>query len=80
MSADVAENIALMKSSGLMSMAADLQQGKRIRTASSKHPDIFTLLRTLQAVSPDFMWTDHGKHITRTEATSMMMQQGEPVL
>ena len=65
--------IAGVKSSGLMSMAADLQQGKCIRTASSEHPEIFTLLRTLQTISPD-----SGKHKTRTDATSMVMQLREP--
>ena len=58
--ADVTETIARVKSSDLMSMAAGLQQGNRIRTASSEHPEIFTLLRTLQAISPDSTWTDHG--------------------
>ena len=67
-----------MKSSDLMSMAADFQLGKRIHTASSEYPEIFTLLRTLQAISPDSSWTDHGKHDTRTEATSIMMQLGGP--
>ena len=80
MSADVAEKKARVKSNDLMSMEAEFLQGKRIRTASSEHPDIVTLLTTLQAISPDSTWKDNGKPMTRTEATSMMMQLGEPFL
>ena len=77
-SADVAEQLARVKSRDHISMAADFQQGKRIPTAYSEHPEIVTRLRTLQAISPDYTWTDHVKHKTRTEATLTIIQLREP--
>lgn len=78
MSESTAEALSRITKDAVMAFAAELQQGKRTSAALNAHPGMRTLLRTIQAVSHSSTWTDHGKHATRMQATSMMFVYGQP--
>ena len=71
-----AENLSRITKDVFLAFAAELQLEKRTSTMLKAHPGMRTLLRTLQAVSRNATWTDHGKHGVRTHATSTMMVLG----
>ena len=76
MSADIAS----ITEAHLESMASELQSGSTTNSALNVNPKIRTLLRTMQGVSGDATWTDHGKHRVRMEAMSLFLTHGAPFI
>ncbi|CAM9698129.1 unnamed protein product, partial [Ectocarpus fasciculatus] len=73
-----ADAIASITKEHLHAMAEELKSGKKNSAVLNNRPEIRTLLRTMQAVSGDATWTDHGKHRARTTAHSMFILFGQP--
>lgn len=77
----IASNIAKIcsiRADHVISMADAYATGGKSNAILNANPETSTLLRTMQAVSANATWTDHGKHGTRMQAISMMIQFGQP--
>lgn len=78
MTPQVAARLASITKADLDAMAAELRHGGSVNSTLAGKPEVRKLLQTMQSISHESTWTDHGKRRTRMFALSLMIQFGQP--